>query len=43
MFELSGLSIAFNPSDPYTEEAATCVIRSDNISDVLDVILDDEL
>ena len=42
MFESTGLSIAFNPSDPYTEEAATCVIRSDNISDVLDIILDDE-
>jgi len=42
MFENSGMSIAFNPTDPYTEEAATYTVRSDNIADVLDYILDDE-
>ena len=39
MFKCSGMSIAFNPTDPYTEEAATHTIRSENISDILDVIL----
>lgn len=39
MFENSGLSIAFNPIDEYTEKAADKVIFSRNISDVLDVIL----
>ncbi len=43
MFESTGMSIAFNPSDPYTEEAATYVVKSENISDVLDYILDDEM
>ena len=42
MFESKGASIAFNPSDPYTEEAATYVVRSENIADVLDYILEDE-
>ncbi|MBR3409554.1 MAG: HAD hydrolase family protein, partial [Candidatus Methanomethylophilaceae archaeon] len=42
MFESTGASIAFNPSDPYTEEAATYVVRSENIADVLDYILEDE-
>ncbi|MBR4226362.1 MAG: HAD-IB family phosphatase [Candidatus Methanomethylophilaceae archaeon] len=42
MFESTGMSIAFNPSDPYTEEAATHVVRSDNISDVLDYILEED-
>ena len=42
MFESTGMSIAFNPSDPYTEEAATRVVRSDNISDVLDYILEED-
>lgn len=42
MFKASGLSIAFNPTDPYTSEAADLTIESENISDVLDPILDDE-
>lgn len=41
MFENSGMSIAFNPVDPCTEAAATHVVRSDNISDVLDHILEE--
>lgn len=41
MFESSGLSIAFNPTDEYTSEAATHTVRSDNIADVLDLILGD--
>ncbi len=41
MFKASGLSIAFNPTDPYTSEAADLTIESENISDVLDPILDD--
>ena len=39
MFKASALSIAFNPTDPYTEEAATHVVRSPNIADVLDLIM----
>ncbi len=42
MFKASGLSIAFNPTDPYTSEAADLTIESENISDILDPILDDE-
>ncbi len=42
MFKNSGMSIAFNPTDPYTSDAATYTVVSDNISDVLDYILDDE-
>ena len=42
MFESTGMSIAFNPSDPYTEAAATYTVRSENISDVLDYIIGDE-
>lgn len=42
MFKNSGMSIAFNPTDIYTEEAATHVVRSDNISDILDLILYDD-
>jgi len=42
MFKNSGMSIAFNPTDPYTSEAATHTIESENISDVLDYILDYE-
>ncbi|MCL1978619.1 MAG: HAD-IB family phosphatase [Methanomassiliicoccaceae archaeon] len=42
MFKNSGISIAFNPTDSFTEEAATHVVRSKNISDVLDHILPDE-
>ena len=41
MFKNSGMSIAFNPTDPYTEEAATVTVRSDNIADVLDHIICD--
>ncbi len=42
MFRVSGESIAFNPTDEYTVEAATHTVRSDNISDILDVILPDD-
>ena len=42
MFEATGMSIAFNPTDPYTEEAATYTVRSENLSDVLDYILEDD-
>ncbi|MDO5852926.1 MAG: HAD-IB family phosphatase [Thermoplasmata archaeon] len=43
MFENSGLSIAFNPTDEYTSEAADHTVFSDNIADVLDfIICDDE-
>lgn len=42
MFKNSGLSIAFNPTDPYTSDAADHTIVSENISDILDLILDDE-
>ncbi|UAL07689.1 MAG: HAD-IB family phosphatase [Candidatus Methanogranum gryphiswaldense] len=42
MFKNSGMSIAFNPTDIYTEEAATYTIRSKNIADVLDYIIGDE-
>ncbi len=41
MFEVSGLSIAFNPIDmEITGAAADVVIVSENISDILDVILE---
>lgn len=42
MFRNSGMSIAFNPMDEYTIDAATYTIRSDNIADVLDLILPQE-
>jgi Haloacid Dehalogenase superfamily, subfamily IB, phosphoserine phosphatase-like len=42
MFENSGMSIAFNPTDEYTVEAATYTVNSDNISDILDLILSDD-
>jgi phosphoserine phosphatase len=42
MFKNSGMSIAFNPTDIYTEEAATYTVRSKNIADVLDYILVEE-
>ena len=42
MFKNSGMSIAFNPTDHYTSDAATYTVVSDNISDVLDYILGDE-
>lgn len=42
MFKNSGLSIAFNPTDPYTSEAADHTVESDNIADVLDFILTDD-
>ena len=41
MFENSAMSIAFNATDPYTEEAATHIVRSDNLADVLEHILSD--
>ena len=39
MFRDSGMSIAFNPTDEHTKEAATYIVQSGNISDVLDHIL----
>lgn len=42
MFKASGMSIAFNPTDPWTAEAATHMIESNNIADCLDFILEDE-
>lgn len=42
MFKNSGMSIAFNPTDEYTSDAATHTIISDNISDVLDLIIGDD-
>ena len=42
MFNNTGMSIAFNPTDHYTSDAATYTVVSDNIADVLDYILDDE-
>lgn len=42
MFKASGMSIAFNPTDPYVIEAATYKVESENIADVLDYILADD-
>ena len=39
MFKNSGMSIAFNPTDPYTQEAATHTIFSENIADILDFVM----
>lgn len=41
MFKCTGLSIALNPADPWTKEAATHWIETDNISDILDFIIGD--
>lgn len=38
MFRNSALSIAFNPMDEMTVDAADAVVRSKNISDILDII-----
>jgi len=42
MFERSGLSIAFNPIDGMTEKGADRVVRSKNLSDILDIIFEIE-
>ncbi|MFA6642286.1 MAG: HAD hydrolase family protein, partial [Methanomethylophilus sp.] len=42
MFKQSGVSIAFNPTDKYTEEAATYTVKSENIADILDLLLPEE-
>lgn len=42
MFRNSGMSIAFNPTDDATKEAATHTVVSRSISDVLDLILPQE-
>ncbi|MDR1690909.1 MAG: HAD-IB family phosphatase [Candidatus Methanoplasma sp.] len=42
MFRNSGMSIAFNPTDEFTIDAATHTVRSDNLADVLDLILPQE-
>ena len=39
MFMNSGMSIAFNPTDAMTEEAATHTVYSKNIADILDLII----
>ena len=39
MFRNTGMSIAFNPTDEFTADAATFVVRSSNIADVLDHII----
>jgi len=39
MFEAAGFSIAFNPIDKKTVDAADRVVRSRSITDVLDIIL----
>ena len=40
MFKNSGMSIAFNPTDPYAQEAATHTVFSENIADILDFIME---
>lgn len=42
MFKNSGMSIAFNPTDTYTQEAATHTIFSENIADILDLIMEQD-
>ena len=42
MFKNSGMSIAFNPTDPYTQEAATHTVFSENIADILDFIMEQD-
>ena len=42
MSKNSGLSIAFNPTDPYTQEAATHTVFSENIADILDFIMEQD-
>ena len=42
MFESTGLSIAFNPEDDMTRNAADHVVESKNIADVLDFIIPNE-
>ena len=42
MFKNTGMSIAFNPTDHYTSDAATYTVVSENIADVLDYILEDD-
>jgi Haloacid Dehalogenase superfamily, subfamily IB, phosphoserine phosphatase-like len=42
MFKNSGMSIAFNPTDEYTVDAATYTVNSENIADILDLILSDD-
>lgn len=42
MFKNTGMSIAFNPTDHYTSDAATYTVVSENIADVLDYILVEE-
>ena len=42
MFENTGLSIAFNPEDDATREAADHVVVSKNIADILDFIIPNE-
>jgi phosphoserine phosphatase len=41
MLRAAGLAIAFNPIDVKVAQAANVIMRSDDISEILDVILDD--
>lgn len=41
MFEASGTSVAVNPADPWTRDAATFWVETDNIADILDFIVGD--
>ena len=41
MFKAVGMSIAFNPTDPYVQEAADHTVVSENLADVLDYIIGD--
>jgi len=43
MLNEAGLTIAFNPIDDAVIEASDHIIRSDNISDILDLIFDPDL
>jgi phosphoserine phosphatase len=42
MFRNSGMSIAFNPTDTHTKDTADHTIISDNLSDILELILPQE-
>ncbi|MCL2148163.1 MAG: HAD-IB family phosphatase [Methanomassiliicoccaceae archaeon] len=39
MFENTGTSIAFNPTDEHTGRAADFTVTSDNLADILDILL----
>lgn len=41
MFRCTGLSVAVNPADQWTMEAATGCVETDNLADILDLIIGD--